>query len=341
MNRVAALLIIAIAIVAVTAVHDGGFSNDVQAPMGAAAPSVYDDSLGGVELVSITVDGTTYRAVPIDSEFIGWFQSSELLSTDETLTRADFGGIMAVFGESAYRTVSYEWNVPCFDSEGNLSDITIGYVFTATLSVAEYISSINSTDGRHATNAEPMPTHRLSDDAIMGDIVAHLAPIVDGLSDLQRAHVVNAFVQDTIEYVSDREQYGEIEFWATPFETIYSGKGDCEDTAALFVNIAIRLGLNAGFVAFEDIRMGHMSAAVEVPEDFVGTTFVSEGRTYAYVETAVDGHDIPIGVLSGYEIENGKWTLVDHTVAGYSDDGTVPIGVTITDYPVTTYGRHW
>jgi hypothetical protein len=40
-----------------------------------------------------------------------------------------------------------------------------------------------------------------------------------------------------IEYVSDMEQYGHLEYWASPEETLSSMKGDCEDKALLFMRL--------------------------------------------------------------------------------------------------------
>jgi hypothetical protein len=38
-----------------------------------------------------------------------------------------------------------------------------------------------------------------------------------------------------IKYATDDEQYGCADYWATPEETIASGRGDCEDKARLFL----------------------------------------------------------------------------------------------------------
>jgi predicted transglutaminase-like cysteine proteinase len=57
------------------------------------------------------------------------------------------------------------------------------------------------------------------------------------------------WVIDNIEYVSDLTNYGAMEYWAMPVETIGRGTADCEDMAFLIHS----LGLHAG-VPYERLR---------------------------------------------------------------------------------------
>lgn len=45
--------------------------------------------------------------------------------------------------------------------------------------------------------------------------------------------VINRFVNDSVKYASDISHWGQEDYWATPLETLGSGKGDCEDYAIL------------------------------------------------------------------------------------------------------------
>ena len=76
---------------------------------------------------------------------------------------------------------------------------------------------------------------------------------------------------------------------------------------------------------------GLVSAAVALaPGEQVlnGSTFAVNGTTYVYVETAVDGDNVPLGAVpSAYSIEDGTWTHVEYDPESgmFFVSGTVPI----------------
>jgi hypothetical protein len=49
---------------------------------------------------------------------------------------------------------------------------------------------------------------------------------------------LQAWVRASVVYASDSEQYGNLEYWASPAETLASMRGDCDDRAILFLYIA-------------------------------------------------------------------------------------------------------
>lgn len=57
--------------------------------------------------------------------------------------------------------------------------------------------------------------------------------------------VIYNFVCTAIDYKDDGTLYGCPEYWATPAETLWAGKGDCEDTAILFVTLCRLYGFDA------------------------------------------------------------------------------------------------
>ncbi len=338
---VAVLAIVAVAVVAVFVLLPHGNEDSGSDGYGGeeiASPEVVGEEYGTVVLISESDGKARYRAVPSLGAFIGWFDGTRYLSSDNELSRASFDGISAMFAESTVKTVSYSWSSPLFATDGSESELRAERTFTLEIPRTDYYRSISSDVGRQATYADPMPVHRLCDDDVVDATVAYLGSLMAGQNDYQKASVLLAFVQAVIGYKSDWEQYGAIEFWTTPMETLYSGYGDCEDTAALYVNLAVRLGLDAGFVAFEDPVMGHMSAAVAVG-DVGGASFVIDGVRYTYVETALDGVYKPVGFLSSsLKISDGKWTSVSHDDSGYTAGKTVPIGVSSTGTQITIYG---
>ena len=335
MNR---LLIVAIAAIAVLLVgfailNDGGDGDDTKSePYN--GPFTNDPASGEVSLLETNGGKATYVATPYPgSAFKGWYDAdgnelSKMLAI--TIDQADVSNLIARFGGYTYNIVQYDWNLPILDDDGNEIS-TQKMTFSVAVSDSHYFKSLQSIDiSRQSTKETPMPNHLLRDDSVVQAMVDHLAPLVSGMSDRDKAIVINAFVQDIITYKTDKEQYGKTEFWTTAYEATYSGYGDCEDTATMFVNIALRMGLDAGYVAFDRSGMGHMSAAVNIG----GTgSFNIDGTPYTYVETAVDSAHVKLGTVpTGYTIDEGKWTKVTYSNGIYTAEDTVPINPTASKY---------
>lgn len=305
---------------------------------GVEAPTANDDSLG-----TVTASGAAYEAVPSNGAvFLGWVEEGSIVSIADTIVPSPGQKLVAVFSDSDVKEVSYSWKCPIFGADGQaLESVSLAETLTLELSKTAYYASLADRTGRMATSSVPMPTSRLTDDAAIEAAAEHLEPLLEGKTNIQKAETVLAFVQDAIAYVSDQDQYGTVEWWATPMETLYSGQGDCEDTAALFVALACRLGLDAGFVAFDDEVMGHMSAAVRLEDgEAAATTFErSDGTVWAYCETAVDGKRLHVGYLSpAFDISEGMWTRVTFDDGSYEGSATVRIGASHTGASVCHYG---
>lgn len=103
------------------------------------------------------------------------------------------------------------------------------------------------------------------------------------------AEFILAFVQINWYYALDSSQYiygkaDSIDYWAFPMETIYSGCGDCEDTAVICAVLFEEAGYSAGVY---DIP-GHAMAAVHVA-DYTQPSFQSGWEDMAYTVTGGDG----------------------------------------------------
>jgi len=53
----------------------------------------------------------------------------------------------------------------------------------------------------------------------------------------------------------DSEQYGVKEYWASPIESLMSGKGDCEDYAILKYDLLLRLGIPESRLSFLHVSL--------------------------------------------------------------------------------------
>lgn len=308
-------------------------------------PDVNDHTMGRVVVVERSLDIANntikYRAEPYEGyRFINWtdLDGNVLEEMNVMSFAADKDReAVAVFGPVGVISLEYTWYQPIFGDDGT---VTYGEptLWSFTLDESIYRSSIKDSGiQRTATNENPSPVRLCMSDGIVADIAERLNGVTEGMTNLKKAIIVLSFVQDVVDYQIDRDQYGDEEFWTTPMETMYSGYGDCEDTATLFVSIASVMGLDCGFVMFEHDRWGnsgtgHMSVAVGLaPGESIGgdvATFTFDGVTYAYCETAVDPYKIDgfhpaVGLLStSYSITDGKWTHITYD----ADDGTFSAG---------------
>ncbi len=365
--KVVAIAVAALAIVAAIIItyeppaDDSPASEPGKGSDGIYAGPTYDWGQGTVTVTGFDGDTITFTAFPADGyQWKHWETSSgEVLTTSTSCTfpADEDRDARAVFEPEGDRFTEYEWHVPTFNSDGTVSYGTLA-LFALEFSTAEYNASI--ADGsiqRASTTSKPTPTELCSDSGVVAQTVAYLDTYCEGLTYLQKAMVVLCFVQDAIGYQLDSDQYDRAEFWATPHETLYSGFGDCEDTAALYVSIASAMGIGCGFVTFASDRAGsdssgHMSVAVKLPYNGMisgdgAAVFVIDGREWAYCETAFDpdetGYRPMIGVLSdAYDIYSGTFAQVGYEEGVYTEGSTVSIlrGGTVNS-GTAIYGSDW
>lgn len=81
-----------------------------------------------------------------------------------------------------------------------------------------------------------------------------------GQAEVTQVMAVNGFVNRRIEYRDDQEVWGQIDYWASPLETLEKGMGDCEDFA-----IAKYFSLTALGVPHRKLRLVYVRAAMGGP----------------------------------------------------------------------------
>ena len=101
-----------------------------------------------------------------------------------------------------------------------------------------------------------------------------------GDSDYDRACAALSLVQNSVSYAEDTVLYGCTEFWAKPPETLYLGRGDCEDTAVLLCSLLKAMGLDCVLLDYE----GHMAAGVLLDQPH-GNCYALGDRFCCYCET--------------------------------------------------------
>ena len=123
-----------------------------------------------------------------------------------------------------------------------------------------------------------------------------------GMTKLERAQFVLCFVQQCIEYQYDSDYCGRSDYWKYPYETLYDGRGDCEDSTILYCALMKSMGYDAAmlmYVGEEYVGKGHASAGIAFDSVPGGTYYEKNGLKYYYCETTGEGWKVGEKV-SGY-----------------------------------------
>lgn len=105
-----------------------------------------------------------------------------------------------------------------------------------------------------------------------------------------RLAYINRAVNLAVKYTSDTRTHGVPDHWATPFDTLESGKGDCEDYA--ITKLALLRAMNW---PAKDLR--------------IVLVYISRKREYHAVEATRLGHD---------------WLVLDNALSAISPDTNLP-----------------
>lgn len=78
--------------------------------------------------------------------------------------------------------------------------------------------------------------------------------------DDSRVAAVNQFYNDAIQFVEDVDNWGQVDFWASPLETLGRGAGDCEDFAIAKYFTLVSMGM-----PISRLRMVYVRAQINGP----------------------------------------------------------------------------
>ncbi len=150
---------------------------------------------------------------------------------------------------------------------------------------------------RHYVSAEATIDYLRPNEPIIVDLVHKLEAMSSGWTDERRAMLAISMVQH-ITYETDMEVHGVNEYWNFPLETLYLGKGDCEDTVLLSMILLHHMGFDtAMLVYFPEVGEGHAALGL-VMDEVSGSEYWYNGVKYLYVETT---NTLGIGVLPSAE----------------------------------------
>ncbi|MCM1987569.1 hypothetical protein [Methanococcoides seepicolus] len=102
-------------------------------------------------------------------------------------------------------------------------------------------------------------------------------------------YITMAFVQ-SLPYVSDSASAGYDEYPRFPFETLYHGGGDCEDSSILLASLLYDMGYGVALLELP----GHMAVGVKGDDELSGSYYNYDGTKYFYLETTDSGWDVGV-----------------------------------------------
>ena len=141
---------------------------------------------------------------------------------------------------------------------------------------------------------------------------------------------VNRAVNLAVHPESDLAQYGVVDYWASPLETLTNGEGDCEDYAIAKYAILLSLGLsekNLRLVIVKDARLKQDHAVVSVRIN--GHWRVLDNRTFVMLSDEDANTYRPLFVLGSesYQVvDSGFGSVAEYPRSGWPSLPTSTIG---------------
>ena len=125
-----------------------------------------------------------------------------------------------------------------------------------------------------------------SDDVIQ-QIAKNVRNNTSGLTQLQRAQYALNMVQMMVSYEYDQNRKGQTEYFGYAVETLYEGKGDCDDSAIIYANVMKALGYQTALCVLYYSNSAHLCAMIACPgADGYGLTI--NGTNYYFAEATDD-----------------------------------------------------
>ncbi len=112
----------------------------------------------------------------------------------------------------------------------------------------------------------------------------------------ERLDFILKFCRSSV-YETDKKLYGIFDYWATAQETLYLGKGDCEDSSILLNTFLLEFGYDTKFIMMKD----HMACGIA--GNYTGEYIENDGKKYYYIESV---NTRPIGSISDTNKAKGK-----------------------------------
>lgn len=190
------------------------------------------------------------------------------------------------------RSITITHTVHCEDYEKSVSNTYSAYGWKHSysnyslflkLNPSDYASAKSFSDNWNKTYKSYYYRSSLWDGIVVQNstiksVAYSLDAITAGMTRTQKAQCILDFVTYTVNYTSDQSLYGQSEYFATAYGTLYLRKGDCEDSSILFVSLASYCGFKTYLIS----PPGHMAGGVVLSD--TGGNFKNYPGLY-YCET--------------------------------------------------------
>jgi hypothetical protein len=186
------------------------------------------------------------------------------------------------------------------------TEFTIGYQYN-TDAYKIYSQRSRNRDYTHFVN-DPY------DDELISQISTQIENLAlqAGYDDDAIPYIAMAFVQ-SLPYISDSASSGYDEYPRFPFETLYHGGGDCEDSSILLAAMLSDMSYGVALIELP----GHMAVGIQGGQGISGSYYEYAGVKYYYLETTNSGWNL--GEIP-YEYR-GAQALVRPIYKGYPELG--------------------
>ena len=146
-------------------------------------------------------------------------------------------------------------------------------------------------------------------------IANKLMSMCSSLPDKEKVDYITRFVQANIIYADDDELNDAIEYWRTPIQTLFDGRGDCEDSGCLLAALLKAAGFRVALFDYDYTtkgeKLGHIAAGVAL-DDCDGDFYTKNGVKYYYREPG-----------GSYERTGDSWSL--YFTGNSSEVNIIPI----------------
>ncbi len=167
------------------------------------------------------------------------------------------------------------------------------YSLTWNLDMATYKNYINYEVDRSPQSTTARTNFVNYNSANVQTIAGKLTELSAGMTDVERTNFVLKFVQLCTDYERDREYIysDQSDYWKYPLETLFEGRGDCEDTSILYSALIKAMGYETAILLYVGKQYkdnGHAATSVALDNVPGGTYYSKNGLKFFYCESTSD-----------------------------------------------------
>ena len=162
------------------------------------------------------------------------------------------------------------------------NDLPIVGIDTVSVTYKDFHESMSKLKLRYDCEVASVYEFINPEDKYVQKIAEYIESLDICTDDMMKASIGLAYVQCAIEYTSDEDLFDMPDFALYPTETLYLGKGDCEDTSILLCSIYRAMGLESTLAKYPShvavlVTIGNTVYKAETTNHTVLTTNLLDG----------------------------------------------------------------